>query len=102
MDVVDANFAMDLPKFTFLDRRVIYTFLAFIYDLVFGLDASTRRSLKAKSLTPGQITVIKLASKRIKNRTANKVILEATDRRTTNLKERNKLFNYLKKSIKGA
>jgi len=102
MDVADANFAKDLPEFIFLDRRVLFTFLAFIYDLVFGLDAPIRRSLKARLLTPLQIAAIKVASKRIKNRTADKAILEATDRRTTNPKERSLLFNYLKKSIKGA
>jgi len=101
MDVIDENYSKDLPEFSFLDRRVIYTFLAFIYDLVFGLDTPIRRSVKARSTTPGQIAAIKLASKRIKNRTADKEILEATDRRTTNPKERLLLFNYLKKSIKG-
>lgn len=102
MDIVDANFAQNVPEFAFLDRRVIYTFLAFIYDLVFGFDASIKRTVRTRTLTPGQIAAIKLASKRIKNRTADREILEATDRRTTNPKERTLLFNYIKKSIKGA
>src|SRR3990172_2790225 len=65
MDVIDENYSKDLPEFSFLDRRVIYTFLAFIYDLVFGLDTPIRRSVNARSTTPGQIAAIKLASKRI-------------------------------------
>ena len=102
MDILDTHFAKDLPEFTFLDRRVIFTFLTFIYDLLFGLGSSIKTSLKANSLTSGQIAKIKLASERIRSRKAPQDVLEATDRRTTNPKERTLLFNYLKKSIEGA
>lgn len=55
---------------------------------------------RMNSTTPHQVSQIKLASERIKMRTVPEPVLDASDRRTTNPKERNELFNYLLQLVK--
>jgi hypothetical protein len=71
----------------------------FVYDLCFGLDTPMAKKGKADKLNPDQVSDIKLASERIRERTAPETVLNSTDRRTTNPKERTILFNYLKKLV---
>ena len=102
MDQVAANFNSDFSDFVFFDKRLVYTFLMFIYDLTIGLDAPMANKTKGKKLNIDQVSSIKLASKYIKDRTAPENVLNSTDRRTTNPKERAILFNYLKKTVADA
>ncbi len=97
MDQVEANFSSNFSDFVFFKKTLIYTLLLFVYDSTIGLDTSMAKKIKGKTLSTAHITAIKLASDRIKNRTAPEDVLNSTDRRTTNPKERALLFNYLKK-----
>jgi hypothetical protein len=99
MEQIAAHFGSGYSDFVFFDKRLAYTFLIFVYDLCFGLDAPMTKKGKADKLNPEQVSDIKLASERISKRTAAEAVLNSTDRRTTNPKERTILFNYLKKSV---
>jgi hypothetical protein len=97
MEQVATHFDSDFADLVFLDKRLIYTFLLFVYDLSIGLSTPMTKRTKGKALKAEQISAIKTASERIKKRTAPENVLVSTDRRTTNPKERGILFNYLKK-----
>jgi len=99
MDSIDNNFGSYSPDFVFYKQTLIYVFFALIYDLIFGLESLPTKS-QAKSLTTRQVSQLKLASERIKMRTAPEPVLDACDRRTTNPKERKELFNYLLQLVK--
>lgn len=99
MDSIDNNFGSYSPDFVFYKQTLIYAFFALIYELLFGLQSLSQES-QAKSLTTRQVSQIKLASERIRTRTAPEPILDACDRRTTNPKERNQLFLYLLQLVK--
>jgi hypothetical protein len=102
MDQVETHFDSDFSDFAFFDKRLAYTFLLFIYDLTIGLATPMTKKARAKELKLNQVSAIKLASQRIKERTASENVLTSTDRRTTNPKERGILFNYLQKSVSHA
>jgi len=99
MESIDNNFGSYSPDFVFYKKTLIYVFFALIYELLFGLQSLSTK-FQAKSLTTRQVSQIKLASERIKMRTAPKPVLDACDRRTTNPKERNELFRYLLQLLK--
>lgn len=99
MDQVEAHFSSDFSDFVFFKKTLIYTLLMFVYDCGFGLDAPLDGKVKGAALRSDQVGAIKLASERIKKRTAPESVLVSTDRRTTNPKERKHLFDYLKKLI---
>ena len=102
MEAIDNNFGTQVPDFVFFKKTLIYTFFAFIYELEFSRSKSCKEAIKPKGLTTEQIARIKLVNERIKVRSAPGEVLVATDRRTTNPKERNKLFDYLLDSVKDA
>lgn len=97
MEQVTTHFGSDFADLVFLDKRLIYTFLLFVYDLSIGLSTPMSKRTKGRDLKTKQIAAIKNVSERIKKRTAPEKVLISTDRRTTNPKERAILFNYLKK-----
>lgn len=99
MEQVETHFGSNFSDFVFFDKRLAYTFLMFVYDLCFGFDTPMTKKGKANKITPDQVSDIKLASERINKRTAPEPVLNSTDRRTTNPKERTILFNYLKKLV---
>jgi hypothetical protein len=99
MDSIDKNFSPEISDFVMCDKKVIYTFFTFLYDLQFGLDTPLSKSIRPRPLRAREISQIKLASTRIKAKTTSKEVWLATDRRTTNPKERNVLFNYLHKCV---
>lgn len=101
MDSIDDYFGINPKDFVLLKKTLFYTFFTFIYYKLFSLKALTTE-IKAKPLSPEAIGKIKLANERLKSRTAQQSVLEATDRRTTNPKERKELFNYLKNQLQNA
>ena len=100
MEAIDNSFGSYSPDFVFFKKTLIYVFFVSIYDLQFGLQQPLSTPSQPKQLTNDQISRIKLASERIKTRTAPESVLAATDRRTTNPKERNILFTYLQGIIR--
>jgi uncharacterized protein with ParB-like and HNH nuclease domain len=95
MDTLHNKFSKELPEFVFFKKTLIYTFFAFVYELQLGRQKSLIKHIKPKELTENQITTAKLLSDKIRKRSAPQPVLEATDRRTTNPKERKILLNYL-------
>lgn len=101
MDSIDDHFAASPKDFVLLKKTLFYTFFTFVYSLLFEFE-DVKDSIEVKPLSPEAIGKIKLANDRLKNKTAPQSVLEATDRRTTNPKERKELFNYLKGQLENA
>jgi hypothetical protein len=100
MDFIDSHFQTGAGGFMLCRKKTLYTLFAFIYDLLFGLEPlKTGSSKKPKVISHGTISRIVEANDRIRDRKAPLQVLESTDRRTTNPKERSILFGFLKKSI---
>ncbi len=102
MDAIDKHFSSYTTDFVFFKKTLLYTFFAFMYEMLFGLNMPLTKIIKPKLLSTDGISKIKLVSERINDRTAPANVLEATDRRTTNPKERKSLFDYLVKSVEHA
>jgi hypothetical protein len=101
MDTIDDNFASSPKDFVLLKKTLFYTFFSFIYFMLFNFQ-DLGNEVEAQQLTPESVGKIKLVNERLKNRTAPQPVLESTDRRTTNPKERKELFNYLKHQLENA
>jgi hypothetical protein len=95
MDTIDSNFSAISSDLVFYKKTLIYIFFALIYHLVYGLETPLSTTCRPCQLNPNQVSQIKLASERIQARTAPENVLDASDRRTTNPKERKELFNYI-------
>lgn len=95
METIDTNFGSQPQDFVFFKKTLIYTFFCVIYEKLFGINHSLSDQLIPGQLNINQIASIKLASDRIRDRSAPEKVLDATDRRTTNPKERTELFKYI-------
>ena len=96
MDFIYQNFSGNKNDFVFFKKTIFYTFFITCYDLLFGLATSPKVPKIADKITQTLINDLKVKGDRIRVRTAPSFVLDATDRRTTNPKERKDLFNYLK------
>ena len=101
MDLVDDNFSSNPKEFVLLKKTLFYTFFSFIYAFSYEFK-SLEVSATPTPLSTNIIGKIKLSNERLKNRTAPQAVLEATDRRTTNSKERKLLFDYLTTQLNNA
>ncbi len=95
MEFIFNNFLGNKNDFVFFKKTIFYTFFITCYDLLYGLKTSVDVKANAKKITVGKINDLKVKSDRINDRTAPNHVLEATDRRTTNPKEREILYKYL-------
>jgi len=95
MDFIFQNFQGNKNDFVFFKKTVFYTFFITIYDLLFNLNSAPDTKKSPNKILPIKIENLKVKSDRIKNRTAPTQVLNATDRRTTNPKERKDLYDYL-------
>jgi len=95
VDFIAKNFPGNLNDFVFYEKRVFYTFFMVIYDSLYGVSSEVDKKITPRKVASTWIQALKQKSDRIKNRTAPDTVLEATDRRTTNPKERDILFKYL-------
>lgn len=99
MDSINERMGKDMSHIPFGNKRLIYSLVAVFYELLYGLK-SDLTSTKPSSITNSQISAIKLIGERIESRTAPQNVLDSTDRRTTNPKERRTLIDYLIKQTK--
>lgn len=99
MDSIENLFGNNIDL-VFHKKTLAYVFFAVLYEIHYGIDSSINEPIKPKTVSNKQISGIKLASERIKTRTAPEEVLDSSDRRTTNPKERNIVFNYILKNIK--
>ena len=95
MDFINQNFVGNKNEFVFFKKTIFYTFFITCYDLLFGLNSSLSVNLKPKVISPAKIAALKNKSDLIKGKTAPADVLEASDRRTTNVKERTLLYTFL-------
>mgnify|MGYP001572352624 CR=1 FL=1 len=104
IDIIYKNFEGSSSEFAFFKNTLIYTFFSFIYDLTFRLNMPISKSSRQRRLSAADIGGIEHASKKIQTRSTSVPtdVLNATDRRTTNPKERKILFKYLKSCVKNA
>lgn len=98
MDFIFNNFLGNKNDFVFFKKIIFYTFFMVCYDLLFNIKSSPTAKPTEKKVHQTTINNLKIKGDRIKGRTAPIEVLEASDRRTTNPKERNILFKYLKSS----
>ena len=98
MDTINENFSGTPNDFVFFKKTLFYTFFSFVYYLKYDFAAADSK-VKPKAINVNQIANIKLVNERLTARTSPQSVLDATDRRTTNPKERKALFNYLKKIV---
>jgi uncharacterized protein with ParB-like and HNH nuclease domain len=101
MDSIEEKIGKDMNDLPFGNKRLIYSLITVFYDLLYGIKSDLKKA-KAKTISPEQVSEIKRLGERIKNRTAPQIILDATDRRTTNPKERRALVEYLVRQVKRA
>jgi len=96
MDIIYTSFNTNKDSFAFFKKTLNYVFFIYMYDLIFGLTSSLNKHRSPNTLSVGQISKIKLANERIEKKTVSSAVIESTERRTTNPKERKILFDYLK------
>jgi hypothetical protein len=95
VDFITKNFLGNRNDFVFYKKTVFYTFFMVVYDSLYGISSGVNKKIIYQKVAPAKIQALKQKGDRIKNRTAPVKVLEATDRRTTNPKERDILFKYL-------
>jgi len=95
VDFIVKNFSGNRNDFVFYKKTIFYTFFMAIYDSLYGVSSGVDKKATPKKMISTKIQALKQKGDRIKDHTAPAKVLEATDRRTTNLKERGILFKYL-------
>jgi hypothetical protein len=94
-DTINAVFS-EVMITHFRMRTLFYALFAAVYDLQFGFGSDLGvKKATARKLTATQIEVIKRAGSKIQGKTAPEVVMRATTRRTTHVKERRDLVKYL-------
>ena len=96
MQAIADNFTPKHLSSPLLKKRLIYTLGMSVADALFDLSNPVSKRIAIKKISTSAWSNLFTASEAIVKRTAPVKILEATDRRTTNIKERLVLFNFLK------
>ncbi len=95
VEFITKNFPGSRNDFVFYKKTIFYTFFMAIYDSLYGVSSGVEKKIAPKKMASTRIQAMKQKGDRIKDHTAPDKVLEATDRRTTNPKERDILFKYL-------
>lgn len=95
MEFINVNFKGDKNDVVFFKKTIFYTFFMTCYSLLYGFDTAFKKGVKPKNINTRAINILKNKGEQIKERLAPTAVLEATDRRTTNIKERTTLYKYL-------
>lgn len=95
MDTIDDNLGSQMRFSPFKNKTLFYPLFAFIYDYQFGIGSKLEK-IKPKSISSEIIGNVKTAGDRIQDKTAPEDVIDAAARRTTHLKYRTAIFNYLK------
>ena len=96
MEFIFRNFPGNKNDFVFFKKTIFYTSFVICYDLLFGINYSPAIKATPRKIHKNIIDNLKVKGDRIRERIAPSNVLEACDRRTTNPKERNIVFTYLK------
>jgi uncharacterized protein with ParB-like and HNH nuclease domain len=95
MDTIDDNLGNQMRFLPYRNKTLFYPLFAFIYDYQYGIGSKLEKS-KPKFLSSEIISNVKTAAERIKNKTAPEDVIEAAARRTTHLKYRQVIYEYMK------
>lgn len=96
MDVLADQFVPEHEASPLFRKRLAYTQIMVVADVLFGLDSPASKRVSAKTISPQSLAKWKKASESLAKRSAPAAILAATDRRTNDIKERRALFDYLR------
>ena len=94
MDSIDDAFGSDLPDISFHQKTFFYGLFTTVYEIQFGGNSISVHATP-KQISKQQILALRQAAADIDNRNAPAAVIEATERRTTDLKSRETLFKYL-------
>lgn len=97
MNAIANNFAIAHPNSPLLRKRLIYVFILVVADALFTLSTPVSKRCLVKTLPTTVWDKLGKSSEAIVKRTAPSHVLQATDRRSTNPKERHLLFDFLRK-----
>jgi len=92
---IDKHFGAEAGTLLFLERRAIYVFILFLYDKMFGLNSAITKRKKPRHLSNKELVAVREASDKIEKQKAPKAVIEATQKHTNDLKERQALFKFL-------
>ena len=102
MDVINDVFSPKDPDFILCKKTTIYALFASVYHLLYKQVLDLSKTSGVRTLEENNVNWIKLCNDRIRERSAPNTVLEALSRRTTNIKERKSLFEYLTGSERSA
>lgn len=88
------EFFSDDTALVFRKRSMLYGLFAAIYDLQYGLQSATKPT-RAATLQRDTIEAIKESARRVGTKRAPQSVMDATTRRTSHIKERKQILNYL-------
>ena len=96
INAIADNFAAIYPNSPLLRKRLIYTFILVVADALFTLSTPVSKRCLVKKVQASTWEQLGKASNAIGKRSAPSGVLQATDRRSTNPKERRLLFDFLR------
>ena len=88
----------DEAKSLFHKRTLFYALFAAIYEMLYGI-GSTLSPTMARRLKNSDVVRVRTCGRAIVNKLAPSDVVAATTRRTSNIKERTRLANYLIRGI---
>jgi len=94
MDTIDDTLGSQMRFLPFKNKTLFYPLFAFIYNYQFGIGSNLVK-IRPKSISPEIISNVKTAAERIRNKSAPEDVIDAAARRTTHLKYRTIIFDYL-------
>jgi len=94
--VLDEHFSDQIPEL-FSKRTIFYALWVAIYDVLYGIESTLSRR-PARVITSRQKAKIVQGGRQIAEETASEAIMEATTRRTTHIRERKRLVEFLLKA----
>jgi hypothetical protein len=94
-DSIEDKLHKDLRRSPFRRKTLFYSLFAAFYDVHFGVGSSMEPH-RARSMSQKQLSKIKIAGERIREKTAPDAVLDATSLRTTHVSSRTTLFEFLR------
>jgi hypothetical protein len=95
MDNIEQFFGQDMSSSPYSKKTLFYSFFAVFYDLLIGLNTTPKKNIKVKSISNSDIKLIKNSEDVFKSKPLDE-IYNIFGRRTTDIKTRRALFNFIR------
>ena len=95
MDNIEHFFGQNISSSPYSKKTLFYSFFAVFYDLLFGLNSTIKRNIKAKAINSSDIKLIKDSEAIFKTKPLDE-IYKLFGRRTTDIRTRKALFNFIR------